>query len=386
VLTLLLALILTSRPTFASNKLTLESLEGDQAVIVTDGKTLEPHPAAQGEELHFWDVIQTSKRAAAKIRYPDGSLLAVGRDTKFTIQPKDEGTQYNRLDWGQVRAQVVPDGIAKSSDLNAKTPPRFIIRTRTAVMGVRGTDFVAGFDPGSAASSLHTIEGSVDIGSSESAVMAWKGTPVNAGQTASMDSLSASPTVAAFKPEEYKAQMQSAQPELSKIPDRAESATTSSTLIPPKPGEESWLSLLSFRVGSVSILQNAKLQYTNIGLSWNPVARVLGILSIRGHAGGTRIKNASTGNQFPVVKLGVLADFDLPLALHAELGGGQMIWVTDTIGTQKAFVIMGNVVWRFAPDKWLDSIYAGGTRLMSSDGGDDSNLPFEVAAGVGMRF
>lgn len=370
----------------ASDRLVLESVDGDRVVIVTDGKTLEPHPAKQGEELHFWDVIQTSKRAAAKVRFPDGSLLVIGRDTKFTIQPKNEGTQFNQLDWGQVRAQVVPDENAKNADPKAPKPkPRFIIRTRTAVMGVRGTDFVAGFDPSSAQSSLHTIEGSVDIAANESQVMAWQGTPVNAGQSASMDTVSSEPAVAQFQPQEYKAQMETAQPELSKVPDRPPStegappASASSTA-------DARLSLLSFRVGALSILQDAKIQYTNVALSWNPVMRLFSIFSIRGHAGGTRIKNGLTGNQFPVVKAGLLADIELPLSLHAEVGAGQMAFITDAEGTLSATCFIGNIAWRFAPDKWLDAIYAGATMLKSDDSGDTSHMPFEASAGVGLRF
>src|SRR4051812_28801682 len=111
----------------ASDRLTLESVDGDQVVVIVDGRTGQSRPAKKGEELHYWDVIQTSRRAAAKIRYGDGSLVLVGRDTKFTLQPKEEGTQYNSLEWGQVRAQVEKTRAAP----DPKAKPRFVIRTKS---------------------------------------------------------------------------------------------------------------------------------------------------------------------------------------------------------------------------------------------------------------
>jgi hypothetical protein len=397
-----IALLLASPLAHASDHYFVEELEGDRVVLVTDGKTLTPHPAKQGEELHVWDVIRTTKRSAAKLRYPDGSVVLVGRDTKFAIQPKGQGeTQYNQLDWGQVRAQVTPekpDPKAKPGT-EIKKPPRFVIRTKTAVMGVRGTDFVAGFDPGTAQSSLHTITGTVDIASDESRVMSWQGTPVSASHSASVDTGSSSPSVQPFKAEEYKQQIQADQPELVKPadlpsgqapppPDPAAAAAMAATLAhsPEAPeGEEPRLSLLSFRVGSLSIVQDSKLAFTSLGLSWNPVVRVWSIFAVRGHAGVSRIKNADTGEKFNIAKLALLADVEIPFNLHVEAGGGQERWMTDSQGTQTAACLLGNLVWRFAPGKWLDSIYVGAAKYLVSDDGD-GGAPVEVQAGVGLRF
>jgi ferric-dicitrate binding protein FerR (iron transport regulator) len=353
-----LALAASAAPTAAqaADDLILESVEGDRVVIVTDGKTLEPRQGKAGDRLSFWDVIQTSKRAAAKVRYPDGSLLVVGRDTKFTIQPKSEGTQYNQLDWGQVRAQVTPEKEAKA-EAKAKKP-RFVIRTKTAVMGVRGTDFVAGFDAASSQLSLHTLEGAVDVASSESQLMAWQGTQVNAGQALTWGESAEVPATSAFKPAELKQRIQAEQPELGTVPDRpagdepAEDASKPTTPTPspspspkpPEPEPESRLSLLSFRIGALSILQASKIRYTNATVSWNPVVRVISQLSIRGHLGGTRLKNAETGQSFPVAKIGVLLAADLFAGIHLEAGLGQVTWDTDTQGKLTEKCAMANVI------------------------------------------
>lgn len=383
----------------ASDTLTVESVDGDGAVLIFSGTDLQVHPAKKGEQLHYWDVVQTSRLAAAHLRYPDGSVVVVGRDTKFTFQPKLEGTQYNQLDWGQVRAQV-----EKSKNADAKAPPRFVIRTKTATMGVRGTDFVAGYDAGTAESSLHTIEGEVHIASDESKIMAWQGTPVSAGHGAAVGVASTQVAVSDFAPQAYKQQIQTAQPELVALADRpstdserkpaetepgeasAPPSTTQASINELKSDEEPGLSLLAFRVGAESLLQFSKVQYTTAELSWNPAIRLFGPISLRGNLGGILLKDADTGKSFPLIRAGALLDVDLFAAIHLEAGAGRQTLQTDTqMGTFSFPYLMGNVAWHFAPGKWIDTIYVGASQMFNLPGGSQG-VPIECSAGIGLRF
>src|SRR5690606_13003721 len=53
---------------------------------------------------------------------------------------------------GKMRSQIVPDNTNND---------KYIIRTRTAAMGVRGTDFQSTFNPENRATSLVTFKGQV---------------------------------------------------------------------------------------------------------------------------------------------------------------------------------------------------------------------------------
>ena len=320
----------------------LESVDGDRTVVVyTAGR---PRMAQAGDKIQNWDVVQTSKLSAAKLRYPDHSLVVVGRDTKFEVLPNSNGTQYNQLDWGQVRAQVEKTKGAPQSER-----PRFTIRTKTATMGVRGTDFVAGFDAGTGQSSLHTIEGTVDIARSESQVMSWQGVPVSAGQQVNLGDGLAPPAVGQFSPATYEQEVKASHPELVAMADVRGSAAeadvaTDAVKAPAEmsrsevkqlaaaPSGESALQLLSFRVGGVSLMADGQIFYTTGGLAWNPRIRIGRGDSIELLAGGYLLKNGLTSNTFPALKGCALGHFALAGPLHVEGGGGVEAWLTDSNG------------------------------------------------------
>lgn len=382
--------VTAARTAQAQDHLVIDSVDGDKAVIIFTDKN--ERQAKKGDDVQFWDVVQTSRRSSIKLRYPDGSVVVVGRDTKFTVQPKQQGTQYNQLDWGQVRAQVT-----KEDNPSPKAPPRFVIRTKTATMGVRGTDFVAGFDAQSGQASLHTIEGTVDMAADESKVMSWQGTPITAGHDASLNTTSQAIAVGSFAPQAYKEKMKTEQPELVALADRpadsSENVPTSTATPSPSKEEEkldvnAGLKILRFRVGAVSLLQDVGqgtgVQYTTAALSWNPSLSVWGPFSAVGNAGGFLLKNASTSSSFPVFKVGAFLNLHALGGFHLQAGTGIEIWKTDQTGTLTSPYAMAGLVWEFAPGRWIDTIYAGYSVLIANN--YSSGQPNEASAGVGLRF
>ena len=97
----------------------------------------------QGAEVHSGDVIVTTKSGRAKFSMVDNSVVYVGRQSRITIDRYDmkEGSlfsgSFNML-WGKVRFLVTK---LNSSRAN------FSVKTKTATIGVRGTQFAVLVNP-----------------------------------------------------------------------------------------------------------------------------------------------------------------------------------------------------------------------------------------------
>ena len=59
---------------------------------------------------------------------------------------------------------------------------KFLVRTKAAVMGVRGTDFAVNTDADGAAAEVHTLEGQVDVAKDDKSLFSGKGMAVKADQ------------------------------------------------------------------------------------------------------------------------------------------------------------------------------------------------------------
>lgn len=157
------------------------SPEVTQPVMITNGAT--QRMAINGDPVYLEDHVVTSATQSAMIRLTDQTELTAGPSTNLTVtqfsnQPNEHQAQIN-LDQGIVHAAVV------KKTYDGKHP--FLIRTKTAAMGVRGTEFLAELLP-SGETSLHTLEGSVALGKSPADLNSSKNSAlVNAGRTSSME-------------------------------------------------------------------------------------------------------------------------------------------------------------------------------------------------------
>ncbi len=91
----------------------------------------------QGVEVHSGDVIVTAVGGRAKFSMVDNSVVYVGRQSRITIEQYDmkEGSLFSGsfdMLWGRVRFLVTK---LNSSRAN------FSVKTKTATIGVRGTQF-----------------------------------------------------------------------------------------------------------------------------------------------------------------------------------------------------------------------------------------------------
>ena len=114
-------------------------------------------------------VLQTAEKSFAKLLFVDKSNMVLGPNSQMVINsfPKKEAGIITLVK-GQIRSQVTKDYM----EMDDKSKSKLYIKTKTAAMGIRGTDFQVNFNPENHNTSLITFEGKVAMASIE------KGAPV----------------------------------------------------------------------------------------------------------------------------------------------------------------------------------------------------------------
>lgn len=104
------------------------------------------------------DFIQTSDKSFVKLQFHDETQILISPNSKFLIRayPKNDSGILVILK-GEVRSLVskkYPDNVDQSKS-------KLYLKTRTAVFGIRGTDFQIDYNPDTQNTSLVTFEGKV---------------------------------------------------------------------------------------------------------------------------------------------------------------------------------------------------------------------------------
>lgn len=120
-----------------------------------DGKVI---PVKRGDWLPEGAQVKTEPKSFTKLLFIDKSTMNVGPDSQMKIDafPKKEAGIITLVK-GQVRSKVTKNYM----DMKDKDKSKLFIKTKTAAMGVRGTDFQVSFNPMNNATSLITFEGAV---------------------------------------------------------------------------------------------------------------------------------------------------------------------------------------------------------------------------------
>jgi hypothetical protein len=114
-----------------------------------------------GKKVVQGDIISAGKEGRAKIVMADKNVLNISPETQIKIEKyendgKDKKNVELNVLYGKVRASVEQKYDGEKSKFNIKTP--------SAVAGVRGTDFLTGYNPATKAMSVITFAGSVAVG------------------------------------------------------------------------------------------------------------------------------------------------------------------------------------------------------------------------------
>lgn len=133
-------------------------VKGDVKVTTPDGKT---DAAKVGKKVSAGDTITAGADSRAKIVMADKNVINVSPDSKIVIEKyenngKDQKNVELNVVYGKVRASVEQKYDGDKSKFNVKTP--------SAVAGVRGTDFLMGYNAGTKKAQVITFSGSVAVG------------------------------------------------------------------------------------------------------------------------------------------------------------------------------------------------------------------------------
>lgn len=103
-------------------------------------------------------VVQTAEKSFVKLLFIDKSQMNLGPNSQMIINafPKKEAGIITLVK-GQIRSQVTKDYM----EMDDKSKSKLYIKTKTAAMGIRGTDFQVNYNPQNQNTSLITFEGKV---------------------------------------------------------------------------------------------------------------------------------------------------------------------------------------------------------------------------------
>lgn len=383
----------------------IESIEGEEFVVVLqpDGKALQ---GKKGTPVQVGDRVKTGAKTSAKIRYPDGSRLLVGRGTEVEVQEKKDDVQFNKVYSGYVRGLIRKTGKPES-----ETPPRFIIRSRTVVMGVRGTDFTmaqAGGGASSAASNaeIHTLEGVVEVAKTDEELFSGKGFRVEKDQMISADQTMIE------KPKPFDRRvlekvMQASQPDmktfLAKDPEMLQAAYTPSGLqnamsvsgVGGKGSEREedsqprWQSGF-FQVNGVYSFQDSGGSSFSPQATWTPTFRLLSFLHLRPGLGFIPFKSRTLNRNFVAMEVTGLLSLNVFGVFRIEPGVAFYRWGWGEVGRNST---SGMVQVSFNMDEkgWFERIFVAysqykGYQYRDGFGGTNNNAIQMIKAGVGIRF
>ena len=136
----------------------LTQVEG--RIDILRGGKLPAIPVKLNDGVQVGDVLRTKSMSKAQITFSDNSTMTISPESRVAVEAyMFDSTQNKRnavVQLFQGLAQVVVSKIYKSAE------PDFVVKTQTAIMGVRGTDFGVRIHPNS--SDVLNFEGLLQVG------------------------------------------------------------------------------------------------------------------------------------------------------------------------------------------------------------------------------
>lgn len=146
--------------------------------------------AKVGSKVIEGDTIITGADARAKVVMADRNVINVNPDTQVVIAKyeNDAASGKKNVEMNLLQGKV-RNNVEQTYDGEKN---KFLIKTPTAVAGVRGTQFLAGFNPQTQMTSIVTFKGSVTLASvGPNGTIIGKPVTVNKGQMTSSSANSA---------------------------------------------------------------------------------------------------------------------------------------------------------------------------------------------------
>lgn len=147
----------------------------DTQPIVFESITYYKRPLKKGDRPSNGDVIITDRDGKARLIFRNGDQITVtpGTAYKFSWDPNTQKNALAELIYGDIRAVIQPGGPREGMK----------VKTKSAVMGVRGTDFYASGWDAHGGSKVAVIRGKVAVAAVDDAGKMLKTVDIPAGST-----------------------------------------------------------------------------------------------------------------------------------------------------------------------------------------------------------
>ena len=297
---------------------------GVNQVVDASGKAV----TGSGSILEPGSVIKTGANSFVQLKYPDGSKLSIGANSQLTTETGTKAVQSVALKFGKVHALIHKEA---TQDLHFK------IKTRTATMGVRGTQFFVD-ESKDGKVSTHVIDGRVDVAKSDAILSSGKGRHVLRGEFVDVDNGKVSEPKH-FEAAEYLAKMKSEQAELVAFADNASDAEEAVTPAAAAPAPVKNASTENnsekpewavFRLAPlVYLTKDTSATFTGM-ISWNPETHLIGNWKLGVDLGYSMIKRVTSVSLF---EYAVVGSFAFNSTLSAEIKAGAQSWLSPVSAT-----------------------------------------------------
>ncbi len=154
------------------------SLKEKSPSVLLDGKTYEVQKVKLGTKVEPGSVVRTSGKSKLRLVYKNGDQITVGPATSYEILElngkKSDDASSIRLMYGAIRSVISKNGPRNGMK----------VKTRTAAMGIRGTDFFVSQRGSAGETQVAVIRGEVNAQANAKGTKELK---VKSGQTAAFE-------------------------------------------------------------------------------------------------------------------------------------------------------------------------------------------------------
>ncbi|WP_372652023.1 FecR domain-containing protein [Halobacteriovorax sp.] len=160
-------LIFLSHSSFAKTHIATVSKLRGKASVLSPGD-VNAHILKVNDKLSEDASIVTYKGSFVRVKFNDGSTASLGPNSKLIVTKMNtSGAGIITLLKGQLRSKVSPEKTKKGKH-------KFLVRTKSAALGVRGTEFQTIYNPENNVTNLLTYEGEVAIKKGEHKILSGK--------------------------------------------------------------------------------------------------------------------------------------------------------------------------------------------------------------------
>ena len=160
-------------------------------VTILSAQTKKEMPGSIGAKICSGDTITAGADSRAKLKMEDGNELNIAPDSQIVLENYQFEAATNKKSVllnvlrGKVRAATKQENMYNDKAQDG-ADNSFQVKTKTAVAGVRGTDFMTSYEPKTGQSEVVTFRGTVAFGAPGPGGQIMNAVSVKAGQTTSV--------------------------------------------------------------------------------------------------------------------------------------------------------------------------------------------------------